>query len=99
MRAKRWWTVARFLEELATKQDILAKAPSVSSARVSLYMRQPAFQETQTRENLLKKLSELVQVGEELVVTDPSLPVPIRLVLDLFEGSEQEPLDLGSLLQ
>lgn len=99
MRAKRWWTVARFLEELATKQDILAKAPSVSSARVSLYMRQPAFLETQTRENLLKKLSDLVQVGEELVITDPSLPVPIRLVLDLFEGSEQEPLDLGSLLQ
>lgn len=98
MRAMRWWTLQDFLDDLATRQDFMLKLPSVTTRRNNLYMRLPALLEEQTRENLQKPLHKLVDIGEEMVVTDPSLSVSVRLILDLFDGPDKRPEDLGSIL-
>ena len=48
-------------------------APSLTSSDKTLYMQKPPPLEKATRPNLDKALSELVQEGEEIVVTDPIL--------------------------
>lgn len=99
IRALKWWTLRHLLEDLATKQEIQLKKPSLSTARANLYMRQPAFLEEQTRANLVLKLCDLVDLGEEILVTDPSLPISMKLVIDAFDGPEAEPTDVNSLLR
>lgn len=98
MRALRWWTLQDFLDDLATRQEFMLKMVSVTTRRNNLYMRLPALLEQQTRGNLQKKLYMLVETGEEMVVTDPSLSVSVRLILDLFDGPEERSDDFGSIL-
>lgn len=99
VRAQKWWTLQHFLEDLASRQDVMMKTPSVGTARNNLYMRQPAFLEAQTRENLAKRLCELVDIGEEMLVTDPGLAILMKLVVDGFDGPDEEPRDVSSLLR
>lgn len=53
------------------------KKPSIRTGEKSLYM-QLAGLEEQTRPNLVKKMSELVEEGEELLITDKSFPTQFK---------------------
>lgn len=98
IRAARWWTLEHFLRDLTTRQEFMMSA-SISTARSNLYMRHPAFLEEQTRKNLACKLVELVDVGEEMLLTSRELPISIKLVIDGFDGPDAEPEDISSLLK
>lgn len=67
-------TLEEFIETLAARPEAQLKKPSISSAEgKTLYMQSPASLELQTRPNLAEKIGELVENGEEIGVTDPSL--------------------------
>lgn len=99
MNVQKWWTLQNFIDHLAAKQEVMLRTPSVATARSNLYMRQPAFLEEQTRHNLEVKLRDLVDIGEELLVTDPNLPISMKIIIDKFEGPEEQPEDISSLLK
>lgn len=79
----RSWTLQEFLDDLSTQQEIQARQPLVSSASGMLYMRAPESLEVATRPNLDRPLSQLITSGQELVVTDPELPMSIRVQVNL----------------
>lgn len=66
-------TLNALLQQLQ-EGEFRLKAPSVTSASTTLYMRKPVALEKATRANLDRPLAELMASGEELVVTDPVLP-------------------------
>ncbi|KZT51078.1 hypothetical protein CALCODRAFT_521596 [Calocera cornea HHB12733] len=82
---KKDWTLERFIEALAERQDIQAKKPSISVGTRQLYMQAPKQLEAKTRPNLEKKLSELVEDKDELIVTASSLPFNLTLKVQ-FKG-------------
>jgi len=53
--------------------DLRLKAPSMTTSEKTLYMQKPPALNASTRPNLDKPLSELVDEGEEIAVTDPVL--------------------------
>lgn len=55
------------------------KKPSLRTASTSIYMQAPKVLEEATRPNLSKKISELVDDGEYITVTDVALPVSLQL--------------------
>lgn len=55
------------------------KKPSLRTASTSIYMQAPKVLEEATRPNLAKKISELVDDGEYITVTDAALPVSLQL--------------------
>lgn len=99
IKVPRWWKLHHLLDDLSTRQDIALRNPSLATATTNLYMRLPPILETQTRSNLQKPLRCLVDIGEEIVVTDPCLPITMLIVIDAFEGLENEPDDISSLLK
>ncbi|KAH8602556.1 hypothetical protein B0O99DRAFT_679550 [Bisporella sp. PMI_857] len=67
-------TLQEFLESLAERPEAQLKKPSVrSGAGKTLYFSSPASLEAQTRHNLVKEIGALLENGEEIGVTDPSL--------------------------
>jgi ubiquitin-activating enzyme E1 C len=69
--------------------DLRLKAPSLTTASQSLYMRKPKALEAATRANLGKPLSELVADDDEITVTDAIFPGDVSLTLKLsFECEE-----------
>lgn len=62
------------------------KKPSLATARGPLYFSAPPSLEEQTRANLTRMLSELVEEGEEITVTDPRLPFQMSLRI-LYDAS------------
>eukprot|EP00053_Salpingoeca_punica_P010652 m.95535 g.95535 ORF g.95535 m.95535 type:complete len:435 (-) comp15455_c0_seq1:321-1625(-) len=82
-------TLEMLIKRLQERPDMQLKQPGVTAElngrQKSLYMQRPAALEQATRPNLTKTLAELGLVqGQEVNVTDPTSPKPIRLVL-LFE--------------
>ncbi|CAO3640237.1 unnamed protein product [Cunninghamella blakesleeana] len=67
------------IEWLQEKPDIQLKKPSLRTATQSLYMQAPPMLEKATRANLKKPLSELLESGEYVTVTDVSLPVSLQI--------------------
>ncbi len=61
-------TVQDVIDMLGETQQL--KTPSVRAEGQTIYMRSPASLEEQTRPNLAKELSDLIQDGEEIAVTD-----------------------------
>ncbi len=55
------------------------KKPSLMSPTKALYMQNPRHLEMATRPNLEKTLEELVNEDEEVVITDPSLPISMKI--------------------
>ncbi|GEQ66683.1 hypothetical protein JCM33374_g346 [Metschnikowia sp. JCM 33374] len=98
VKAMKWWTVNHLIDVLLTGQEFLLKDPSIATAAKSIYMSSPAHLKEQTAVNLGKKLSGLVAVGEEIVVSDSRLPISMRIVIECFSGEEEEPKDVSSLL-
>ncbi len=57
------------------------KNPSLRTATNTLYMAAPPDLEEQTRSNLQKQIKELIMNGEEVVITDLSLPISSRIIV------------------
>jgi len=57
------------------------KKPSLTSPSKTLYMQAPKNLEMATRPNLDKTLEELVNEDEEVIITDPSLPIEMHIAL------------------
>ena len=74
-------TLEDFITSLSERAESQLKKPSIRKAGKSLYMQFPASLEEQTRPNLLKKMSELVDDGEEIAVADAALSIPFRYVI------------------
>lgn len=53
------------------------KKPSIRTGEKSLYMQMAGLEE-QTRPNLEKKLGDLVEDGEEILITDKSFPTQFK---------------------
>ena len=85
-----WWTLQQFIEEISAKQDVQMSNPSLTTAQKYLYLTSPPELEKMTSDNLLKKLKDLINEGDEIVVTDPQLPISLRLIVH-FTGDEQDP--------
>ncbi|KAF2799127.1 hypothetical protein K505DRAFT_266379 [Melanomma pulvis-pyrius CBS 109.77] len=78
-------TLQEFLDGLAERPEAQLKKPSIRSEQKSLYYQSPASLEEQTRPNLTKKLNELLENGEEVVISDPAFPTQFRYQLT-FKG-------------
>ncbi|CAG8559186.1 6374_t:CDS:2 [Acaulospora morrowiae] len=73
-------TVEDFIELLQEKPDIQLKKPSLStSTNEKIYWQSPPFFEERTRPNLTKELSSLVNSGEDIIITDSSLPFSLKV--------------------
>jgi len=67
-------TLNELLQRLADNEgDFRLKAPSMTTSSNILYMQKPPALNAASRPNLDKALSELVDEGEEIAVTDPVL--------------------------
>ncbi|KAL9105707.1 MAG: hypothetical protein Q9227_009147 [Pyrenula ochraceoflavens] len=65
-------TLEEWKDSLAERPEAQLKRPSVRTGEKTLYMEMAALRE-QTKGNLGKKMGELVEEGEEVVVTDPAV--------------------------
>ncbi|KAF2836446.1 hypothetical protein M501DRAFT_996623 [Patellaria atrata CBS 101060] len=74
-------TLESFLESMAEKPEAQLKKPSIRSEEKTLYYQSPPSLEEQTRPNLKKELSELLENGEEVVVTDPAFQISFKFKL------------------
>jgi len=63
-----------FIDLLAQDARYQLKKPSIRTPGKSLYMQAPPPLQVATKPNLVKSLRELVQEGDVLDITDPSLP-------------------------
>ncbi|MCJ1378197.1 hypothetical protein MMC17_001293 [Xylographa soralifera] len=75
-------TLQEFIESLAERAEAQLKRPTIRTEKASLYYQSPPSLEEQTRPNLSKKLSELVEDGEEIAVSDPAFQITFRFKLD-----------------
>lgn len=70
------------LHLLKSNASLQLTAPSLTCGNKVLYMQRPPALEAATRENLSKKISELLPLsGEALSVTDPSVNQPVTVIL------------------
>ncbi|KAG7662458.1 uba3 [[Candida] subhashii] len=90
IQAQNWWTLQQFIEEISNKQEIQMTRPSLTAADKYLYLTSPPELEKLTKGNLSKKLQDLISSGEEIVITDPNLPISMRLIVQL-SGSSFDP--------
>jgi ubiquitin-activating enzyme E1 C len=67
------WTLQELIESMAVRPEAQLKKPSISSGTKTLFMQSPESLMLKTRPNLEKKIGELVEDGEEIAVSDPSL--------------------------
>jgi ubiquitin-activating enzyme E1 C len=74
-------TLEDLVQQLQQSSQIQLKQPSLRTSRTSLYMQAPPSLEATTRPNLKRRIGELVDEGEEVVVTDSRLPLSLRLKL------------------
>jgi ubiquitin-activating enzyme E1 C len=67
------WTLQELIESMAIRPEAQLKKPSIRSQGKTLFMQSPESLMLQTRHNLEKKIGELLEDGEEIAVSDPSL--------------------------
>lgn len=96
--AKNWWTLRDLIDDIVNKPDVQMKNPSLATKTSNLYLTAPAELEVLTRNNLDIKVGTLVRIGEEIVVTDPGLPISLKITISAFEGSHTRPSDINTLL-
>ncbi|KAI9713766.1 MAG: hypothetical protein M1828_001360 [Chrysothrix sp. TS-e1954] len=84
------WTLQDLLRKLSTgetgEEAREFKQPTLSSGDGPLYYSQPASLEEHTRPNLKRKLTELLQDGEEVAVSDPAYQTQFRFKLSFRDG-------------
>lgn len=66
-------TLGEFLETLAERPEAQLKKPNIRTESTSLYYSTPDSLREHTEANLKKKISELMEEGEEMAVSDPAL--------------------------
>ncbi|CAI6272070.1 unnamed protein product [Periconia digitata] len=71
-------TLRDFVDLLAERPEAQLKKPSIRTGEKSLYIQSLADLERQTRGNLDKEMSDLVEEGEEMVVTDKAFPTQFK---------------------
>ncbi|KAF9160009.1 hypothetical protein DFQ26_005981 [Actinomortierella ambigua] len=76
-------TLEDFIEYLKEKPDAQLKKPSVAIGGKPLYMPAPKQLEEALRPNLEKTLKELLSSGDEITITDTTLPFSLQIVLTL----------------
>lgn len=73
-------SLEEFIDILNERPEIKTSRPSLRSASMgNLYMQAPPQLERATAPNLERPLKDLVQSGEEVIVSDPKLPFALRL--------------------
>lgn len=77
------YTLEEFIEKLDERPETKTKSPSLRTGTQSLYLRAPPQLEENTRPNLSKMMKDLIESGEEVVVTDPALPFSLKLKVSL----------------
>jgi len=63
-----------FVELLTNDSRYQLKRPSIRAPGKSLYMQAPPALEEATRKNLGRQMKEMIEEGDSLDITDPSLP-------------------------
>ncbi|KAJ5923507.1 hypothetical protein N7454_008752 [Penicillium verhagenii] len=71
-------TLGDFIESLGEKAEAQLKKPSLRTEERTLYQRFPPQLEEHSRPNLQLKLSELVEDGQEIAVSDPAYTIDFR---------------------
>lgn len=71
-------TLHEFLDSLGDRAEAQLKKPSLTGDGKTLYMRFPASLEKHTRPNLAKKLSDLIESGEEIGASDPAFTIAFK---------------------
>mmetsp|Transcript_16079 Transcript_16079/g.22349 ORF Transcript_16079/g.22349 Transcript_16079/m.22349 type:complete len:117 (-) Transcript_16079:25-375(-) len=75
-------TLQEFMDMLAEIAELQLKKPSLRSGGTGLFMQAPPSLMELTKPNLTKKLSELVDDGDVIDVTDPVLPsVAVHIIV------------------
>ncbi|KAI6045688.1 hypothetical protein EDC04DRAFT_2634442 [Pisolithus marmoratus] len=74
-------TVEQLIEMLTERQTIQIKKPSLATSTKHIYLQGPPQLEQATRPNLEKKICEVVEEGEPVVVTASTLPFDLSLVI------------------
>ncbi len=64
------------------------KMPSLRSAKGSLYMQAPPQLKAATRSNLERQLVDLVEEGEEIIITDAKIPLSLRITVSWEDSDE-----------
>jgi ubiquitin-activating enzyme E1 C len=81
-------TLQELLDELCAMEDLKLAAPSITSGAGVVFMQRPAPMRKAHEHKLPQNLGKLVddgvfQAGEELLVTDPTLPGVLKVVVSL----------------
>ncbi|KAJ5928651.1 hypothetical protein N7466_007607 [Penicillium verhagenii] len=71
-------TLGDFIESLGEKAEAQLKKPSLRTEERTLYQRFPPQLEEHSRPNLQLKLSELMEDGQEIAVSDPAYTIDFR---------------------
>jgi ubiquitin-activating enzyme E1 C len=69
------------VESLAERPEAQLKKPNVRTEAKSLFYSTPESLRKSTEPNLAKKLSDLVEDGEEIAVADPAFDITFRYKL------------------
>ncbi|KAJ5550476.1 Molybdenum cofactor biosynthesis MoeB [Penicillium sp. DV-2018c] len=75
-------TLGEFIDSLGERAESQLKKPSMRTEEKTLYQRFPPQLEESTRPHLKMKLSELVQDGQEIAVSDPAYTIDFRYRLN-----------------
>ena len=73
-------TLEEFIASLADRAEVQLKKPPISTAARSLYYQSPPSLQEQTKPNLVKKMGELIEEGEELAISDPAFQITFRFI-------------------
>lgn len=82
-----WWLTQDFIDEFSSRKDIRLTNPSLASKTTNIYLRSPPSLEKATRKNLTERLSSLIGNGDEVIATDPTLPISLKMRVRFIEGS------------
>ncbi|CAK4034099.1 NEDD8-activating enzyme E1 catalytic subunit [Lecanosticta acicola] len=71
-------TLGEFVESLAERPEAQLKKPNLRTEEKSLYYSSPESLREQTEPNLKRKLSEMLEDGEEVAISDPAFAIDFR---------------------
>lgn len=72
------WTLQVLIEELMESEQVQMKRPSLRTSTKNLFMQSPDQLRKLTEPNLTELVINLVDEGEEVILTDPALPLALK---------------------
>ncbi|ODV92791.1 hypothetical protein CANCADRAFT_56359 [Tortispora caseinolytica NRRL Y-17796] len=72
-------TLNEFIDTLRERADTNVSKPSLRTAAKNLYLQAPPQLEEATRPHLELKLSSLIEENDEIIVTDPNIPLALKI--------------------